>query len=84
MNKIKCLEIIDALRKLEIIIKIEKINDDKILEIKKIEDMIKKSLDEFKKDKEDELKNKLSFLAVKNIFWERPDSIEKETEITRK
>ena len=46
--------------------------------------MIKKSLDEFKKDKEDEFKNKLSFLAVKNIFWERPDSIEKETEITRK
>ena len=35
MNKTKCLEIIDALRKLEIIIKIEKINDDKILEIKK-------------------------------------------------
>ena len=39
---------------------------------------------EFKEDKEDELENKLIFLAAKNLFLERPDSIKKETKITRK
>ena len=39
---------------------------------------------EFKKDKEDELEIKLRFLAAKNIFLERSDSIEKETKIIRK
>ena len=57
MNKIKCLKLIDALTKLEI----KKINDNKILEIKRIKDMIKKSFYEFKEDKEDELKNKIYF-----------------------
>ena len=39
---------------------------------------------EFKEDKEEELKNKLSFLAARNLFYERVNSIEKETEITWK
>ena len=38
-------------------------------------------LKEFKEDKEDELK--LRFLAPKNLFLERSDSIEKETKITK-
>ena len=46
--------------------------------------MIRKILKEFKEDKEEELKNKPISLAVKNLFWERPNSIEKETEMTIK
>ena len=46
--------------------------------------MIEKILKEFKEDKKDELKNKLTFLAAKNLFCERLDSIEKETKIKRK
>ena len=58
--------------------------DNKILEIKGIEDTVEKALYEFKEDKEDELKNKLSVLAIKNLFWERPNGVEKETKITIK
>ena len=39
---------------------------------------------EFKEDKEDELENKLRFLAAKNLFLERSDNIEKETKTERK
>ena len=45
--------------------------------------MIEIVLKEFREDKEDELKKKLRFLAAKNLFLERSDSIEKETKITR-
>ena len=58
--------------------------DNKILEIKGIEDTVEKALYEFEEDKEEELKNKLSVLAIKNLFWERPNRVEKETKITIK
>ena len=40
--------------------------------------MIRNVLKEFKEENEDELKNKLSFLAAKNLFLKRSDTIEKE------
>ena len=46
--------------------------------------MIENILKEFKEDKEEELEHKLRFLAAKNMFLERSDSIEKETKIIRK
>ena len=68
-NKTKCLKLIDALTKLEIIIEDrKKINDDKILEMKEAEKMIENILKEFKEDKEDESKNKLRFLTAKICF----------------
>ena len=39
--------------------------------------MIRNVLKEFKEEKEDESKNKLSFLAGKNLFLKRSDTIEK-------
>ena len=84
-NKAKCLELIDALTELEIIIQDRnKINDNKILEIEETEKIIENVLKEFKEDKEDELENKLRFLAAKNLFLERSDNIEKETKTERK
>ena len=82
-NKRKCLELIDTLTELEIIIEDRKKNDNKILEIKKTDEMIKNVLKEFKEDKEDELKNKLISLLAKSLFCERSESIEKETKITK-
>ena len=59
-NKAKCLELIDALTELEIIMETRnEINDNKILQ------MIENVLKEFKEDKDDELKNKLMYF-VKN------------------
>ena len=39
--------------------------------------MIENVLKEFKKDREYELENKLRFVAAKNLFCGRPDSIKK-------
>ena len=52
------------------------INDNKILEIGETK-MIDNVLKEFKEDKEDELENKLRFLARRNLFLERSDNIKK-------
>ena len=46
--------------------------------------MIENVLKEFKEDKEDELKNKLRLYVAKKLFFERPNSIEKETKTIRK
>ena len=46
--------------------------------------MIGNVLKEFKEDKEDELKNKLRLYVAKKLFFERPNSIEKETKTIRK
>ena len=74
-NKTNCPELIDALTEFEIITEDRnRINDNKMLKIKETEEVIENVLKEFK---EDELKNKLSFLAAKNLFLERLGSIEK-------
>ena len=84
-SKAKCIELIDALTELETIIEDRnKINDNKILEIEQTEEMIENVLKEFKENEEDELENKLRFLAAKNLFLEKSDSIKRETKITRK
>ena len=68
-NKAKCLELIDALTRLKIIIEDRnKTNDNKILEIEETEKVIENALKEFMEDKEDELEIKLIFLTAKNIF----------------
>ena len=68
-NKTKCLELIDAITELEIIIgDRNKINDSEILETEKTEEMIKNILKEFKEDKEFVLENRLRFLAAKSYF----------------
>ena len=74
-SKAKCLELIDALTELEIMIRNRnKINGNKILEIEERKQMIENELKEFKEDKEDELENKLRFLEAKNLFLERSDN----------
>ena len=84
-SKTKCLELIDALKELEIIIgDRNKINGNKILGIEETEQVIGNVLKEFKEDKEYELENKLKFLGAKNVILERSDNIEKEIKITRK
>ena len=84
-SKTKCLELIDALKELEIIIgDRNKINGNKILGIEETEQVIGNVLKEFKEDKEYELENKLKFLGAKNMILERSDNIEKEIKITRK
>ena len=68
-KKAKCLELIDSLTELEIIIEDRnKINDNKILEIKETKQMIENVLKEFKEDKEDGLEKKLRILTAKNLF----------------
>ena len=68
-NKAKCLELIDVLTRLKIIIEDRnKTNDNKILEIEETEKVIENALKEFMEDKEDELEIKLIFLTAKNIF----------------
>ena len=85
INKAKCPELIDALTELEIIMEDRnEINDNKILEIEKTEEMTENVLKEFKEDEKDGLEDKLRFLAAKNIFLEKSDNIEKATKITRK
>ena len=55
-NKIKSLDLIDSLTDLENIRRDRKNNNNEILEVKKIEDMIRKVSDGFKAEKTDELK----------------------------
>ena len=51
-NKTKCLELIDALTELEIVIEDrKKMNDSKILELKETEEMMKNVLNNLKKIK---------------------------------
>ena len=55
-NKIKSLDLIDSLTDLENIRRDRKYNNNERLEVKKIEDMIRKVSDGFKAEKTDELK----------------------------
>ena len=55
-NKIKSLDLIDSLTDLENIRRDRKNNNNERLEVKKIEDMIRKVSDGFKAEKTDELK----------------------------
>ena len=55
-NKIKSLDLIDSLIDLENIRRDRKNNNNERLEVKKIEDMIRKVSDGFKAEKTDELK----------------------------
>ena len=63
-NKIKSLDLIDSLTDLENIRRDRKNNNNERLEVKKIEDMIRKVSDGFKAEKTDELKWKLRFVTL--------------------
>ena len=87
-NKIKSLDLTDNLIYLKRILKeIEKINNNERLEVKEIEDMIRKVLYEFKIEKTEELKWKLRFLILTNRSFEKLSDYEEEKEarnVTRK
>ena len=87
-NKIKSLDLTDNLIYLKRILKeIEKINNNERLEVKEIEDMIRKVLYEFKIEKTEELKWKLRFLILTNRSFEKLSDYEEGKEarnVTRK
>ena len=65
LNKIKCLKFINALPKLGKVIEPRRlIENNKVLEIRKTEVIVRKISKYLKEDKERELKNKLSFQIV--------------------
>ena len=80
-NKIKSLDLIDNLVDLKIKMeKIEKISNNGRLEVKKIEDMIRNVLDEFKTENTEELKLELRFLTLTNRSFKKLSDYEEEKE----
>ena len=80
-NKIKSLDLIDNLVDLKIKMeKIEKIRNNGRLEVKKIEDMMRNVLDEFKTENTEDLKLELRFLTLTNRSFKKLSDYEEEKE----
>ena len=80
-NKIKSLDLIDNLVDLKIKMeKIEKISNNGRLEVKKIEDMMRNVLDEFKTENTEDLKLELRFLTLINRSFKKLSDYEEEKE----